>query len=182
MRAGESAADGAALFSILMSVDVENIALIRQRVAPKDHYDDRLVLPFDRRQKSRLRTRLESGTEVGLFLERGTVLRDGDFLRTEAGLLVRVVAATEQVYLVRCASPLQLMRAAYHLGNRHVPLEIGDGWIKLKRDAVLRDMLLGLGAAVSDAELPFDPEAGAYGGGHTHGDESHGPIIHQHNP
>ena len=61
-----------------MSVDAENIALIRQRVSSQEHYDDRLVLPFDRRQKSRLRTRLESGTEVGLFLERGTVLRDGD--------------------------------------------------------------------------------------------------------
>lgn len=165
-----------------MAVDTENIALIRQRVAPQDHHDDRLVLPFDRRQKSRLRTRLESGTEVGLFLERGTVLRDGDFLRTEEGLLVRVVAAPEQVYLVRCESPLQLMRAGYHLGNRHVPLEIGDGWLKLKQDSVLRAMLLGLGATVSDAELPFDPEAGAYGGGHTHADASHRPIIHRHKP
>lgn len=163
-----------------MSSDIDNIALIRRRVAPQDRYDDRLVLPFDRRQKSRLRTRLESGTEVGLFLERGTMLRDGDFLLTENNLLVRVVAALEQVYLVRCDSPFQLMRAAYHLGNRHVPLEIGDGWLKLKRDSVLRDMLLGLGASVSDAELPFDPEAGAYGGGHTHGDASHRPIIHQH--
>ncbi len=163
-----------------MVAETENIALIRQRVQRQDRYDDRLILPFDRRQKSRLRTRLESGTEVGLFLERGTMLRDGDFLQTEEGLLVRVVAAPEQVYLVRCDSPLQLMRAAYHLGNRHVPLEIGDGWLKLRRDAVLRDMLIGLHATVSDAELPFDPEAGAYGGGHTHGDESHRPIIHQH--
>ena len=110
------------------------------------------------------------------------MLRDGDFLKTEEGLLVRVVAAPEKVYLVRCESTLQLMRAAYHLGNRHVPLEIGAGWLKLKRDGVLRDMLLGLGACVSDAELPFDPEAGAYGGGHGHGDQSHRPIIHQHKP
>jgi urease accessory protein len=163
-----------------MVAETENIALIRQRVPPQDRHDDRLVLPFERRQKSRLRTRLESGTEVGLFLERGTILREGDFLRSEAGLLVRVVAAAEQVYLVRAAMPLQLTRAAYHLGNRHVPLEIGDGWLKLKRDEVLREMLLGLGATVSDAELPFDPEAGAYGGGHTHADASHKPIIHQH--
>lgn len=165
-----------------MVAKTENIALIRERVMPQDHYDDRLVLPFDRRQKSRLRTRLESGAEVGVFLERGTMLRDGDFLKTEEGLLVRVVAAPEKVYLVRCESTLQLMRAAYHLGNRHVPLEIGDGWLKLKRDSVLRDMLLGLGAKVSDVELPFDPEAGAYGGGHSHGDESHRSIIHQHKP
>jgi urease accessory protein len=165
-----------------MSAAIDNIALIRQRVAPQDRHDDLLVLPFDRRQKSRLRTRLESGTEVGLFLERGTMLRDGDFLRTDNDLLVRVVAAVEPVYLVHCESPFQLMRAAYHLGNRHVPLEIGDGWLKLKRDSVLRDMLLGLGATVSEAELPFDPEAGAYGGGHTHGDARHRPIIHQHKP
>ncbi len=165
-----------------MAVETENITLIRQRVAPQDRFDDRLVLPFERRQKSRLRTRLESGMEVGLFLERGTILRDGDFLRTEEGMLVRVVAAPEQVYLVRCESGLQLTRAAYHLGNRHVPLEIGDGWLKLKRDSVLRDMLLGLGATVSAAELPFDPEAGAYGGGHSHGDASHRPIIHRHKP
>ena len=163
-------------------METENITLIRQRVAPQDRFDDRLVLPFERRQKSRLRTRLESGMEVGLFLERGTILRDGDFLRTEEGMLVRVVAAPEQVYLVRCESGLQLTRAAYHLGNRHVLLEIGDGWLKLKRDSVLRDMLLGLGATVSAAELPFDPEAGAYGGGHSHGDVSHRPIIHRHKP
>lgn len=165
-----------------MVAQTENIVLIRQRIPPQDRYDDRLVLPFERRQKSRLRTRLESGAEVGLFLERGTILREGDFLQSEDGLLIRVVAAAEQVYLVRCSSTLQLMRAAYHLGNRHVPLEIGAGWLKLKRDAVLRDMLLGLGATVSDAELPFDPEAGAYGGGHTHGDATHRPIIHQHKP
>jgi urease accessory protein len=165
-----------------MVVETENIALIRQRVPPQDRYDDRLILPFERRQKSRLRTRLESGTEVGLFLERGTMLRDGDFLCSEDGLVIRIVAAVEQVYLVRCDLPLELTRAAYHLGNRHVPLEIGKGWLKLKRDEVLRDMLLGLGATVSEAELPFDPEAGAYGGGHTHGDASHRPIIHQHKP
>lgn len=165
-----------------MVAETENIVLIRQRIPPQDRYDDRLVLPFERRQKSRLRTRLESGTEVGLFLERGTILREGDFLQSEDGLLIRIVAAAEQVYLVRCSSTLQLMRAAYHLGNRHVPLEIGEGWLKLKRDAVLRDMLLGLGATVSDAELAFDPEAGAYGGGHTHGDATHRPIIHQHKP
>ncbi len=165
-----------------MVTDAEHVALIRQRVSPQGRYDDSLVLPFERRQKSRLRTRLESGMEVGLFLERGTILRDGDFLQSEDGLLVKVVAAVEQVYLVRAATPLQLTRAAYHLGNRHVPLEIGDGWLKLKRDPVLRDMLLGLGATVSEAELPFDPEAGAYGGRHTHADASHKPIIHQHQP
>jgi urease accessory protein len=160
----------------------DNISLIRQRVPRQDRYDDRLVLPFDRRQKSRLRTRLESGKEVGLFLERGSMLRDGDCLRTEEGLLIRVVAAPEQVYLVRCASPLELLRATYHLGNRHVPLEIGAGSLKLKRDSVLRDMLMGLGAVVSEAELPFDPESGAYGGGHTHGEGNYKPVIHQHKP
>ena len=72
-----------------MVAETENIALIRQRVAPQERYDDRLVLPFERRQKSRLRTRLESGIEVGLFLERGTMLRDGDCLMTEEGRVDR---------------------------------------------------------------------------------------------
>ncbi len=158
----------------------DNVALIRQRVARQERCDDRLIMPFELRQKSRLRVRLESGVEVGVFLERGMILRGGDCLKCDDGRVVRVEAALEDVYVVKCATPQELMRAAYHLGNRHVPLEVGDQWIKLKRDAVLRDMLKGLGATVSDAQLAFEPEAGAYGGGHGHGDARLRPIIHQH--
>lgn len=154
--------------------------LINQRCTTTDNYQERLILPFELRQKSRLRTRLESGEEVGLFLERGTLLRDGDCLLGEDGRIVRVVAAPESVLLIKCKTPQALTQAAYHLGNRHVPLQIGDGWLRLGSDHVLKQMVLGLGAQVTEEIAPFEPEAGAYGGGHRHDNESgHGGIIHQ---
>lgn len=128
----------------------------------------RLTLPFDTRSKSRLKAYLSDGQEVGLFLPRGTVLRGGDRLVTEAGGIVVVEAASESVMIVHAANPSALQRAAYHLGNRHVPVELGDGYLKLERDHVLREMLIGLGVAVEDVEAPFEPEGGAYGHGHTH--------------
>ncbi len=133
-----------------------------------DQFDDRLILPFDRRQKSRLRIRLESGVEAGLFLKRGTILRGGDCLLASDGRVVRVVAADEPVMRVTADTPIRLMCAAYHLGNRHVPLQIGEGWLRLEQDHVLKDMLLGLGVQVEYQSAPFEPEAGAYGGGHRH--------------
>lgn len=141
---------------------------ITERLASSDHYDDRLILPFDRRQKSRLRVKLESGEEVGLFLERGTILRGGDRLRASDGRIVHVVAADEPVMLVTADTPIQLMCAAYHLGNRHVPLQIGEGWLRLEQDHVLMEMLVGLGVRFEYQNAPFEPEAGAYGGGHRH--------------
>lgn len=141
---------------------------IFEQIAAAGHVDDYLALPFDRRQKSRLRATLVSGDEVALMLERGTILRGGDCLRAEDGRIVQVLAAPQTVMDVTAATPQALMRAAYHLGNRHVPLQVGDGWLRLERDHVLKDMLLGLGASVSDLEAPFEPEAGAYGGVHHH--------------
>jgi urease accessory protein len=129
----------------------------------------KLVLPFDLRQKSRQLARLDNGVEVGLFLPRGTVLRDGDFLEVEDGTLVRVVAAAEAVLIVRGKGTHDLIRAAYHLGNRHTRIEIGADTLKLGFDSVLRDMLSGLDLDVSEALIPFEPEPGAYGGGHRHG-------------
>lgn len=141
---------------------------IAELIAPGALHDDRLILPFDRRQKSRLRVRLESGDEAGLFMERGTILRGGDRLRANDGRVVQVVAANEPVMLVTADTPIQLMRAAYHLGNRHVPLQVGEGWLKLEQDHVLKEMLIGLGVYVAYRDAPFEPEAGAYGGGHRH--------------
>lgn len=131
-------------------------------------YQDKLVLPFDRRQKSRLRVRLESGEEAGLMLERGTILRGGDCLQADDGRVILVVAADEPVLHVTADNPQQLARAAYHLGNRHVPLQVGDGWLRLEQDHVLKDMILGLGVYAVELSGPFEPEAGAYGGGHRH--------------
>src|SRR5262249_486193 len=129
---------------------------------------DRLQLPFEQRQKSRLRARLVSGEEVALALPRGEVLRGGDLLVASDGRVVEVVARPDQLVHVECDSPLTLSRAAYHLGNRHVPVQVGEGWLRLAADHVLEQMLKGLGARTSAVEAPFEPEAGAYGG-HTHG-------------
>lgn len=147
-----------------------------------------LVLPFDARSKSRLRATLETGEDVALFLPRGTVLRGGDVLVADDGGFIRVEAAAETVLLVTAATPLALTRAAYHLGNRHTPVEIGDGYLKLEYDPVLRDMLLRLDVDVAEALMPFEPEAGAYGGGHKHGhDETYAEdfalaqrVFHEH--
>ena len=141
----------------------------------------RLELPFELRQKSRLRTRLADGEEIGLFLPRGTVLRGGDVLQAREGTLIAVHAKPEAVVDVRAADTLTLMRAAYHLGNRHVQLQIGDGWLRLLDDAVLNTMLLQVGAVQLTHQLaPFEPEAGAYGSGHHHQGEQGSPArIHE---
>jgi urease accessory protein len=127
-----------------------------------------LTLPFELRQRSRLRTRLDSGEDAGLLLPRGTVLRDGDLLRADSGLVVRVVAAAEDVSTVAADEPTSLARAAYHLGNRHVPLQIGVGWLRYRHDRVLDAMAAELGLEIIREQAPFEPEAGAYAGGHGH--------------
>jgi urease accessory protein len=128
-----------------------------------------LTLAFDERRKSRLATTLDTGEEIGVMLPRGTVLADGDILVADDGGLVRVIAAPQPVLRVTGTSALALTRAAYHLGNRHTPVEIGDGYLQLEDDPVLADMLRRLGMKVEQANRPFTPETGAYGGGHKHG-------------
>jgi urease accessory protein len=128
-----------------------------------------LTLRFDDRRRSRLAATLDNGEAVGLLLPRGTVLADGDVLVAEDGNLVRVIAAAEEVMRVSAAHALTLARAAYHLGNRHTPVEIRDAWLQIEVDPVLEAMLRGLGARVERVTAPFTPEAGAYGGGHRHG-------------
>ena len=147
-----------------------------------------LPLPFESRCKSRLRTRLASGEEVGLFLERGRLLRGGDRLLGKDGRIIEVVAAAEALMEAQSADPLQLARAAYHLGNRHVAVQVLSGSLRFARDHVLGEMLRGLGLPVAEIEAPFEPEAGAYGahGGHRHGADGEGgfvqarPRIHDH--
>ena len=139
----------------------------------------RLELDFTYRTKSRLRAQLTSGEAVGLFLPRGTVLRGGQKLEARDGRIIEVVAAAEDLLEVRCSTPFDLARAAYHLGNRHVAVELGEGYLRIRADHVLEAMLIGLGAAVLPLQAPFEPEAGAYAPGHQHaGDDSSGPRIH----
>ncbi|MEZ5534578.1 MAG: urease accessory protein UreE [Thiolinea sp.] len=130
-----------------------------------------LTLPYERRIISRQRVTLDDGTDAGLFLPRGTVLHEGDYLQAETGEVVLVKAAAEQVSSLYCDDPLLLARACYHLGNRHVPLQITQGMIRYQHDHVLDEMLHGLGLHVTVEQASFEPEPGAYGGGHGH---SHG--------
>lgn len=121
-----------------------------------------LTLTYERRERSRQRVRLDSGREAGLFLPPGTQLADGDLLLAEEGVLIRVRAAAESVSTARTADPLRLARACYHLGNRHVPLQVGPGWLRYLPDHVLDDMLRLLGLSVAVETVRFEPEAGAY--------------------
>lgn len=143
-----------------------------------------LVLRYDQREKSRLRATLSSGEEVALYTVRGSVLRGGDLLQGDDGRVVQIVAASEAVYRVECASTHELLRCAFHLGNRHTQAQIGHGgehgFLRIRQDSVLKEMLEGLGAVVVAENAPFEPEAGAYGGGHHHGEA--GSDGHPANP
>lgn len=153
---------------------------IQARAAKRDRFEAELVLPYELRQKCRLRTQSTTGEEVGLFLPRGEILRHGDLLQADDGRCVKVTAKPEKVLQIGCADALQLARIAYHLGNRHVALQVGEGWLRIANDYVLRQMVEGLGGAVVAMEVPFEPEPGAYGG-HMHAAEApvHRGIIHQ---
>jgi urease accessory protein len=134
-----------------------------------------LTLPLAQRTRARQRVVLDNGVEAGLFLARGQVLRDGDLLGGSDGIVVRVQAAPEPLSEVRCDDPLLFARACYHLGNRHVALQIRPGVLHYQHDHVLDAMLRGLGLEPASIEAPFEPEAGAYAGhgrhdhGHAHG-------------
>ncbi len=146
-----------------------------------------LTLPFELRQKSRLRCRLDSGEEAGLVLERGTLLRGGDKLQAVDGRIIAVAAAPELLSVVATGDPVLLARAAYHLGNRHVAVQVLADALCFLHDHVLDDMLRGLGLPVRSESRPFEPEGGAYGRhehGHSHAhghshDHAHG-HAHSH--
>ncbi len=142
-----------------------------------------ITLDWDTRQKSRFDATDSSGRQLGVFLPRGTVVRGGDVLVAEDGSLVRVEAAPQSVLrITACAehgSPFDLMRAAYHLGNRHVPIELKPDHLKIEPDHVLADLLRAMHMTVTEVQEPFEPEGGAYGDnammGHDHGHgHSHG--------
>jgi len=128
-----------------------------------------VTLTRDQRLRSRLRVVLDDGREAGILLPRGTTLRDGDGLVSEDGLVVRVRAAAECLSRADCADPLVLARVCYHLGNRHVAVQIKPGRLSYLHDHVLDDLVRGLGLAVVVDHGPFEPESGAYAGqGHGH--------------
>ena len=147
-------------------------------------------LDWDVRQKSRRGATDSQGRAIGVFLPRGTLLRGGDVLVAEDGSLIRVIAAPQAVLRITpCAvhgSPFDLTRAAYHLGNRHVPIELPPEPLQIEPDHVLADMLRAMHLTVVELQAPFEPEGGAYaahGHGHhqAHHDHGHG-HDHAHHP
>ncbi len=163
--------------------------LLVEALAPHNAVaSERLVLSFDTRCKSRLRTTLASGEECGLFLDRGCVLRGGDKLMANDGRIVEVVAAPEPLMEAVSGDPLLITKAAYHLGNRHVAVHLLPGKLRFLTDHVLGDMVRGLGLKLIEIEAPFEPESGAYGSHGSHdGHSGHGddtaksrPRIHDH--
>ena len=136
-------------------------------------------LKHDQRDKGRLRLVSESGVEVRVFLERGKPLAVGEYLKTECGKIVQVKGAVEAIAHASCDDWRTFSRACYHLGNRHVKLQVGDRWLRIKPDYVLEEMLHLLGLVVSHEEAVFEPESGAYKVSGSH-DNSHGHGHHEH--
>ncbi len=156
---------------------------LNTKIARADSIFAQLVLPYELRENSRLRTALESGEEVAIFTQRGTVLRNNDLLSSEDGKVVQIIAANEPTYRITCHTPFDLLRCAFHLGNRHTQTQVGRDFVRIAQDSVLKRMLEGLGATVVEENAQFEPESGAYssgGGHHGHGDghgHSHGPLA-----
>jgi urease accessory protein len=140
-------------------------------------------LDWDVRQKSRFDATDSQGRHLGVFLPRGTVVRGGDLLVAEDGSMVRVQAAPQTVLRITACSqhgsPFDLTRAAYHLGNRHVPIELQPDHLKIEPDHVLADMLRRMHLVVATVSEPFEPESGAYGdpAHHHHGGHEHAPTV-----
>ncbi len=145
-----------------------------------------LRLPFGLRQKSRQQAQFDSGEAVQLFLPHGTRLKDGDLLEITDGRVAIVKATPERVLVVTADTATGLARLAYHLGNRHTPVELGEGYLRLEYDSVLEEMLRRLGGKVEERLEPFEPEPGAYGGGHRHDIDEQGErelaqhVFHDH--
>lgn len=141
-----------------------------------------IELDWDVRQKSRFDTTDSQGRQLGIFLPRGTAVRGGDVLVAEDGSLVRVIAARQPVLVItHCdahGTPFDLTRAAYHLGNRHVPIELQPDHLKIEPDHVLAAMLRAMHLIVREEEVAFEPENGAYGAHASHA--AHGAGTHGH--
>ena len=149
------------------------------RIGPTAAADESVTLTYDARTRSRQRVTLDSGREAALQLERGLVLKHGDCIATECGKVVEIRAALERVSTGHTDDRVLLARASYHLGNRHVPLQVTAAWVRYQHDHVLDAMLDQLGLVVIQEMAPFHPESGAYSGTASQGhDHSHAHGHH----
>ncbi len=137
-------------------------------VATEGEPSDRLALTWEQRRKSRLKTTTVGGEEVGLFLPRGTVLFEGDMVKTSDGRLIGIAAAPEDVSTISSPDAVLLARVAYHLGNRHVRTQVGPGFIRYRHDRAVDELVRKLGAELIVEEVPFEPERGTKDHAHDH--------------
>jgi urease accessory protein len=154
-----------------------------ERVLPAGSWDaaaeiDHVLIDFDRRFRRRILLTTEGGREVLLDLPQAVRLRHGDGLALDAGGVVRVCAKPEQLMEIHAHDEGELVRIAWHLGNRHLPVQLLGDRIRIRADHVIEEMVEGLGGHVEAIEAPFDPEAGAYAGGHQH--HHHDDDDHHH--
>jgi urease accessory protein len=142
---------------------------------PKEMAEGTLTLDFDARHRRRIRLTTDQGEYFLLDLPKAVAMADGDGLQLEDGRWLKVEAAAELIVEVRHKDPNQLMRLAWHLGNRHLPAEIRNQVLRIRPDHVIEDMLHGFGAHLVKVQAPFQPEGGAYSGhGHHHNDDDSG--------
>ena len=137
-----------------------------------DTATDRVLIDFDRRHRRRIALVTEGGQDILLDLPQAVRLRDGDGLLLDDGRMIRVTAKPEPLLEIRAHGPAELVRIAWHLGNRHLPVQLLDDRIRIRADHVIADMVHGLGGHAHAIDAPFDPEGGAYAGGHHHRDGS----------
>lgn len=164
---------------------IEVTHLHRNDTAP---VDDWLDLPYELRCRSRFRTTTRSGADIGVIIERGLILDEGDVLIGDEGKRFGINAANENVVTARTEDWLAFARACYHLGNRHVPMQIGERWLRIQPDHVLEELIVSFGLTRVPEQQPFRPEGGAYRSGssssqvsqiHAH-DHSRGHSHDQH--
>jgi urease accessory protein len=147
---------------------------------PKEQSAGTLTLDFDARHRRRIRLTADQGEDVLLDLPKAVAMADGDGLQLQDGRWLEIQAAPEFIVEVRHRDAQQLVRLAWHLGNRHLPTEIRDEVLRIRPDQVIEDMLLGFGADLTKVQVPFQPEGGAYSGnGHHHHDHGDGEHHHE---
>jgi urease accessory protein len=138
------------------------IALHRRGAWPEEAALDTVTLAYLDRHRRRIRLVVDSGEPFLLDLPRAHHLAEGDGLELDSGGYLRVRAAPEQVFEIEAAEPADLLRIAWHLGNRHLPLQVAGARLRIRADHVIAEMVMGLGGRIARREAPFDPETGAY--------------------
>jgi len=140
---------------------------------PKEKATGTLTLDFDSRHRRRIRLTVDQGEDILLDLPKAVAMADGDGVQLEDGRWLMIQAATETIVEVTHKDPRQLVRLAWHLGNRHLPTDIRNDALRIRPDHVIEDMLHGFGAVLRKIDAPFQPEGGAYGGNNHHHDHNH---------